>query len=374
MPPLFLLGSGASMSVGLPSVEKITEHVLSGDDVVRDNFSRFVVIDAQQRARGEPFGVADIGSVRESVRVVLEGRDLVQQAFDAYGIEQRPTYEDIASVVAQIYESKSSMIPNPALFPLMERAAGRSEPYRMALDYIRGCVSGCVDLKRVKSDPDPGLSYLRDALQAQASRSMCLVTLNHDLVIESALRRWGMAYSDGFGDAVGDGVWFWNDGFDDRRTHLVKLHGSVDWVVGSHPTDLCRGRAPCRSEDFFSPLHEAYDPMFLAGTSNKILQYQHEPYADLFPRFRSGLRSTDRVVVVGYGFGDQAINSYLLQWLHWSCDHRIVVVDPCPGHLEARARPAIKRGWSRWKSDGRLSVLALKAEDVTWRDIQSALA
>jgi hypothetical protein len=78
-----------------------------------------------------------------------------------------------------------------------------------------------------------------------------------------------------------------------------------------------------------------------------------------------GLRSLDRLVIIGYGFADKGINTRLIGRLLGEPDRRLVVVHGNEEALANRARSAINRAWSRWKFDGRLKVVPHWVADAT---------
>ena len=134
----------------------------------------------------------------------------------------------------------------------------------------------------------------------------------------------------------------------DSEFNLYKLHGSVDFYSsqlgtfktrkGIGPTNFFRETRQ-GSEVTYEPLHGLYHPDFLSGTTYKTLQYDSTPYYDtVFRHFRENLQASQALVVIGYRWGDDAIN-------------RIVDTCFCPG--EGRlilnidvVPPRIPRAWS----------------------------
>jgi len=112
----------------------------------------------------------------------------------------------------------------------------------------------------------------------------------------------------------------------------------------------------------------------LVGTFNKMLEYSREVFADVFSLFRFLLRGCDRLVVSGHSFGDKGINGQIVQWLEGGRTRRMIVVHPDEKGLLGRARGAIRNNWDDWRKLGKVRVVALKIENVSWKDIRSALA
>ena len=111
----------------------------------------------------------------------------------------------------------------------------------------------------------------------------------------------------------------------------------------------------------------------LTGTFTKILSYDRRIYPEQHFRFQEALRETDRLVVVGYGFRDKAVNSRLIGWLDRSLDNSLVVVEPDPSRLESASRGAIRESWPRWQEQRRVQLLLRKIENTAWVDVREAL-
>lgn len=225
------------------------------------------------------------------------------------------------------------------------------------------------------------LAAITDA--CQEVKEVDLFTLNHDLVLEAALEEAGVVFSDGFEREYCD-LRVWSDSFS-SSTGLFKLHGSIDWWGYCLPDDGWRGHITARVMNG-DPYHARgpnatlleipHDmrPVFLAGTFDKIFGYEGWIFPDQHHRFQAALRAANRLVVIGYGFRDQAINRRLIGWLSRSHDNRIVVVHGKPEQLPASARMAIKNHWERWVTEGRIRVVPLWVAGTTWADIAAELA
>jgi hypothetical protein len=194
-----------------------------------------------------------------------------------------------------------------------------------------------------------------------------LFTLNHDLVLEHALRERGIAFSDGFSGSHGS-LMLWNDSYPAATCRLFKLHGSVNWfrfrireagverqVIARAEADVLHAIGP-NVERLDVPLDAR--PEFLVGTFNKILGYASGIYADQHFRFHEALSDADRLLVVGYGFRDKAINARVVAWLNEGRRRRLVVVHRQPTQLLGQgARGAIRGNWRSWLDHGNLAFV-----------------
>lgn len=376
----FLLGSGTSHCAGIPNVAEISEQVRSGTGVFLGTEQLFHVDHANPnfellRSRAEP--------VIEFVRAL---DDLCRDYYDTFEPGRTVDYEELAFLAGQIQRTVDLSQENPALLPLIRdiantrfegdhRAVGRLT--QQARDYIRDITRAMLDSPPTRTDH---LAAITDA--CTELREVDLFTLNHDLVLEAALRDAGVLFSDGFEREYGD-LRVWSDRFS-SPTRLFKLHGSIDWWGYRLPDDDWRSYITARvmSGDPYHAqgpnatlLEIPHDmrPVFLAGTFDKIFGCEGWIFPDQHHRFQAALRASNRLVVIGYGFRDQAINSRLIGWLGRSRDNRIVVAHGKPERLPAFARTAIKTHWKRWVTEGRVRIIPSWIADTTWADIAAKL-
>jgi SIR2-like domain len=376
MDAVFLLGSGTSINAGMPCVSTITDQALSGEGVFLHT-NKLFVIDPHNPGyeRGRP-------EVEPVLELVEDLRRLAKSYF-----EREPNYEDISQIAREIDDALSREYESPAVMPLVERLVSR--PYaggdrqrvhkisQLAHQYIRDTVRHMLD--KAPSDLDH-LGVIVEACK-RLSR-VTLATLNHDLVLEAALERAGLDYADGF-EKNNEDVRLWVDEWFDASIQLLKLHGSLDWW------GYRRSDAPWRVWDTGrfrgdDPMHpnrpgivdtpQDMRPICLTGTFDKILAYETWIFPDQHVRFHEALRKTERVVVIGYGFGDKAINTRLIAWLARASEHTLIVCHPCPDELCDNARGAIQNYWTSWKDEGRLKVVPACVADLNYEAITGHLA
>jgi len=85
-------------------------------------------------------------------------------------------------------------------------------------------------------------------------------------------------------------------------------------------------------------------PRILAGTFNKILDYNSEVFIELHHRFHRALQDCKTLVVCGYGFGDKGVNTRIAEWRHKPWIPKLLIIDPAaPSKIVQRARGAIQR-------------------------------
>jgi hypothetical protein len=376
----FLLGSGTSRCAGMPDVAEISEQVRSGTGVFLGTEQLFHLDPANPnfellRPRAEPV-----------IRFMRTLDDVCRDYYDTFEPGRTVDYEELAFLAGQIQRAVDLSEENPALLPLIRDIAdARFEGNlhvvgglaQQGRDYIRDITRSMLDHQPSRTDH---LAAITDA--CRNVEEVDLFTLNHDLVLEAALQDAGVVFSDGFEHQYGD-LRIWSGSFS-SPTRLFKLHGSIDWWGYRLPDNYWRGYITARVTNgdpnhAYGPnatlLDTPHDirPVFLAGTFDKIFGYEGWIFPDQHHRFQAALRASNRLVVTGYGFRDQAINSRLIDWLGRSHDNRIVVAHGEPEQLPALARIAIKNHWGRWVTEGRIRIVPSWIADTTWADIAAEL-
>jgi hypothetical protein len=374
-----LLGSGASIGAGMPSVWEITERVLSGENVFRHSDEHFYLVD-------ELADHHDTEPVEASVSFLDELKAISDSYFAVHEPGRETNYEDLAYFARQIDDAVGFEYENPALAPLIERLVGGAysgrNPYQLkeaasqAADYIEDVV--CALLSRPRNDLGY-LAPLSDAVADEQVEQLDLFTLNHDLVFETHLRECGLPFSDGFDREHGT-LRLWTDTYVIPTRRFFKLHGSVNWYRYNLTVDGWSGQFDTRAEgdpdharDPDGAMHYPAGRLLLTGTFNKILSYPTAIFADQHARFHEALGSTDRLLVVGCGFRDKAINARLIAWAERPGKRRMVVAHRDPDRLGEGARGAIQQKWDRWQKNGLLAFVPRHLEHTTWGELGDAL-
>jgi hypothetical protein len=378
-----LLGSGASAAADMPTVQTITEQVLSGRGVGR------VGGDFHIRARTP---IHEEEAARPTLEFVRRLRDLCDEYFQwldktRFGEPRATNYEDIAYVARQIEDAITSEYENPALRPLLDdltfaldislRELGESA--ELAVGYILDTVRHMLG----RTPNIASIATIVSGFQDPRISRLDLATLNHDTVVETALRDAATPFSDGFELEYGT-LRIWSDTYSESSRRLLKLHGSVDWYRYDVTIDGRERRVTARPiGDPFHPSGPDGDdlghpiggrPLFLAGTFDKILRYPTGLYADQHANFHRALGRADRLLIAGYGFGDKAINARIVDWADSQPQRRIVIVHPNPTRLRKGARGAVRNPWEAWQERGTLGFVKKRVGgNLGWEEIYAAL-
>jgi hypothetical protein len=238
------------------------------------------------------------------------------------------SYEDIGAVCADLWKERGirrNPLVAPAVRPLEEEYGplavdalayqsltprdGFNRLVEDSLSWLHWAV-----VYELRNEPIEGTSalesFLRDALGA--NRSWVIATLNHDLLIERALQRAGITFSDGFARSGGVRV------FSPRRLHrsgtVLKLHGGIDWRW--HPDYRSYVREV--NEAHRDSIYASERPEFLIGTYTRPEEYGQGVLPKLFAAFDLALEDAGAIIICGYGFRDAGVNSRLLSELGYS--------------------------------------------------------
>jgi hypothetical protein len=178
-------------------------------------------------------------------------------------------------------------------------------------------------MREVTMRASADVSYLA-ALTALRSdlAPFAIATLNYDVTLEAALQLAGASYSDGL-EGWTRGI---DDLFDGASTRIYKLHGSVSW----ERDDADHYRHV--TEDTLE-----FVPGIIFGGRNKLTV--RGPYLDLLWRWRRELELCDGLLIVGYSFVDDHVNSLIVQWARLARPRRIAIVDP--GFTSLRAETGV---------------------------------
>jgi hypothetical protein len=219
------------------------------------------------------------------------------------------------------------------------------------------------DVLRWKKEDAELLTYYGVFLdQLKAYSIVNVFSLNHDLLLEHLLRRAEIEFSDGF---TRDKAVIVHEE-EQQRTfqnlfnapiRLCKMHGSIDTYKFLHADEsrpgLVRpdGNYTYFKADSYSAKHYAMRvndsgevvqefqldvvPRFITGTDKVSLIESDNMYSTLISRMKSELNSSSDLMVCGYSFGDDQINSIIQE----SCaKHQPKVVNinpnqPFPYHV-----------------------------------------
>lgn len=176
-----------------------------------------------------------------------------------------------------------------------------------------------------------------------------IFTLNHDLLLETLFEHYEICYKDGFSnknstlvDDEGNKLPVFNGNLD-GKINLIKLHGSIDYYQYDYICEQNRHKG----FDYFKTLdytvkHTANDidengkiiqsftpritPQFITGENKLDFMQKDKMYKYLYSFFEHNLQDSDTLIIIGYSFGDEHINSVLKSSI--SNIKKIIHIDP----------------------------------------------
>jgi len=232
------------------------------------------------------------------------------------------TSRDAENAIGKIFNfSQPSFSDGKPLIELIRNIAGMSST---GANYRRAREASIATLITVLQDHED-VSYLKPIFRLADSQTHCTVaTLNYDRTLEDAAYESDVRMDTGIDHWTSNGEWSFNN---DAPVHLLKLHGSIDWIEEDIHTDaLPEARFRTRRDDDQFPNFRGVRPGMIFGGANKLRA--DGPYLELLSRWEDVLTSSDNLIVVGYSFRDDHINEILRRWVNRGPHRRMVVIDP----------------------------------------------
>ena len=383
----FLLGSGASVPAGFPTVAEITEKIAAG-------------CGQEGGLRTLPDPLPDGG------RNLLRWLEIqIKRRYVSEG-DRAVHYENLYFLAKQLSDDLLDEYDNPAIRPFIEGAVEQvlpqlpslpgnayNELQKLAEDVTKRIRRTVVLLlsshKPTRLDH---LHFIVEAVQETGHPKPAILILNHDTLLETVLGSKDLDFVDGFAKEPNPvGVREWQPGQLVHQTdaiRVLKLHGGIDWYrlrphgVQTHledyfgiPTSKC-STAVVDSQGRAHDLMDDSMPIFMIGSWDKLARYTDSVYLEIYYAAFEALRTSELLVVVGYGFGDKGINKLVTDWMCRSLKHRLLVVDRSALSLHQRARGAIAGKWQAWLDEHRLLPLKANLEEskMPWSYIKESLS
>lgn len=291
---LFLLGAGASKDAGLPLAVEITDRIV--DDIERNYegllpLLRFV-------HGGICFG-RGCANKKPDDRVNIE--EFLIACQDLANRSTSSLYPFVASWHEKLNEL--GRLPDDI------EDAGVTNAFAFVIQHTKNRLREWLTVTDTTQ-----AKYFRNLHDFVASEfRLHIFTLNYDECVELALAH-----------SFGDINTRWTNGFDHKGWKpdllqnkkkrfdalLYKLHGSLDWV-DDEELGVCSVKWPMaeRAEE----ISDKYESLLIFATAMKVVP--RDPYLTLLVRFRAELLRTKCIVILGYSFGDEHVNTMLIESL-----------------------------------------------------------
>lgn len=368
----FFLGAGASAAAGMPSTDDITKRIMSGKGVIFDQ-------DFNQ-GRG-CFYIREHKTPDNCVNIIIRFLRIIKREITGFFDNSNISYEDLYYVVTQIKDFTSEY-ENPIVaffvekikplvkkeldFPKKDFSWTIAKLASYTVVYICDVVTALLSHKPANIDY---LSFIKEIIEDVNVGSINIFTLNHDTVLEHYLKKNKVPYDDGF--AAGTGIRHWQPGslaWDSGRPRLLKLHGSVNWYRYKRGNKEFYGSRGLDNQEKKTGIEQiGVRPLILTGRINKILEYHHSIYVDLHYSFYRLLPSVDSLIIAGYSFGDQGINSWIINWMNETAKHKILLLEPDTVNCIKYARKGIRDNWCLWEKQKRVYGISIPLESFSWQ-------
>jgi|WetSurMetagenome_2_1015567.scaffolds.fasta_scaffold07990_2 hypothetical protein len=371
----FLFGAGVSIPSGLPKTEELTEKILKGENIVRLS-ERYIYVD-------EPEKYNYIWE-NEYINRFKKLFHILQNYFGKHYaiIDRTINYEDYYFMIDSMHSEQNMESENPIIeyfsdylfkthTSLFEPLCDLYSPLRLidlmgeVKNYIRDLVAYYL------SKPPKYLtqfSLLNDINIDRDYSQAFIFTLNHDTLIEQYLKTNKIQFSDGFVNR-NQNARIWDANSYKEKVNLFKLHGSIEWSnfesIDPYERQVCIYNAPQRSIDTDSPV-------LIIGSFNKLRDYSRGTIFDLQCLFSKYLNESNRLIISGYSFGDQGINSRIINWLYGMRDRKIIIIHKNDDELFQNARPAIQRILQRIvkEKSSVINIIPKWFEETNWDEIK----
>lgn len=210
------------------------------------------------------------------------------------------------------------------------------------------------------------VGYFRPMIKAEGLAG--IATLNYDLAVEMACEVSDVSVDTGLDTWRGGYEWEWATPRADVR--LLKLHGSLDYVLGRGNRD--GSRVPGDSLINFGEERQGQliggVPAMVFGQGSKLRS--DGPFLAMLVEFDRMLAKTEWLTVVGYSFRDDHINAALTRWLNGERARRLSVIDPSIDDWSGQRRDGRERP-AFWSHLQRASREPQHFEHGSWDPIQS---
>lgn len=371
----FLFGAGVSIPSEIPSTKCITEKIFSGEGIVRGmaenyffaNSSKF---DYDPYQKFIPRIITFLNLLKKELKEYYQDSDETINYEDIYylvdfirkniyGSEKNPAFKYLLKNFENVINELSSPID-----PIIDSDISFQELLNEVIRYLEYSV--ILSLSKSPSNFN-GISFIKDLLIDAKYSRIDLFTLNHDLIIEKYFKSLDETLCDGFTKEENE-YRFWDKVIYNvnSRINFYKLHGSVDWYYYDPESWVDRRVCKCSPKVIW---RDPRKPILLIGTYNKSAKYIESIFLDLFCLFYKTIYIHNTIIVVGYSFGDRAINEKLFDWVLKE-NNRMIIIDPYVENIKYKMWSVLINEW-----DKKEKVIPIKeySENVTWAQIKEYL-
>jgi hypothetical protein len=368
-----LLGAGFSLPFGMPSTEKLTELLVTSEEskFVKNTLEDYCTKEEWRKKNPHKIDpdLVEAEAYHNIIRFLYEKEQAIESKLvrkinfeDIYSLlyflaypSQSACYQRYADGFIEYLDKLSDEKKTKLKISWLERdllndlKKGDTHPYSEAMKMLK-----CIIAKELEKHNGVDVTLLKSKFWDYLFKSekINIFSLNHDLIIEQILGHKSKDFQDGFESK--NGFQEFTDNFsDNNKINFLKLHGSIDWFyhgfhVKKHPNSTERA--------------------FLTGTQNKYEEYLIDIYSDLKWHYKRLLKDTEKLIVIGYSFGDYGVTAEIINWMHKKMDAKLIIIDPEANNLLETGflMPRLKRDFPK-----RITAINKGFQDLKETDYKS---
>lgn len=359
-----LLGAGASVEAGLPISVGLTKKV--AETIEADQWNRYEktslalnfaigALIAHDSARGNSaFAGIDVERLFAAVQM-LSDRDSLEiapfvsawnVALDGIRTEGKLPANFGRDLKRELFSNSPAGFQfnkmfSSAIESLIDSGASSDFIYAKLRDQMITVLRDCLALDGSTVD------YLAPLL-AGAGQPIQIATLNYDRSVELLCGRAGVELTTGVSLWSGGYDWDWEEG---AGVQLLKLHGSIDWTIEKNrPVDGYLPRESIVIGEITTPLFNSRGTIGVVFGQREKLRSEG-PFLAMLREFDQFLKDADRLVVVGYSFRDDHINSAIGRWFNSRPEPHVTLIDPALNGVEEMSHNQREIRFSKFLQD-----------------------
>jgi hypothetical protein len=374
-----LFGSGVSYISKIPGIGTITEKIISGEKIGRQADSIYYIDSGQPYLQHH---------VNECLTLIEHIKNDINSFYNLIEEEHTANYEDIYYILKQLNDSFTLEFENPGVHSLIEKLQAiddfsgdkLKDIVSETIKYIECVVWQMISYRKFTFEQFEIVPTLIKELHLQN-----IISLNHDLVLDTYLQSKDIEYYDGFEYThYKYPQWVGFENTSNDKLNLFKLHGSVDWFeVGVLKPQRENDIFKLPNDIYIQAVHHEEDkfwgttdgtPKLLIGTFNKMLGYLSGIFEILYDAFKMKIKSSNLLIISGYGFGDKGINTQLSYWLNHESSIKMIIIHPDKEALIRKSRGNFRLNLmnANWKHP-KVEFIEKKFEEVGINEITEAI-
>lgn len=334
-----LLGAGASVDADLPMTGGLTTALIKSikeefesprpELVEAFNFVCSAMIGHRGNAGVDPYSALNVERVFSAIRLLQDRADHEAAPFVSAWLPSVESFDN------HPVPSSDPYVPNHTMSGFADghqftttiakiaRAAmkpGNGDIYRELDAALKTQV--CKLLAGHKN-----VDYLKPLADlALEQGGLTVATLNYDLTVESMCQEVGVD--------IDTGILNWTPGkaltfsqAPKASLNLIKLHGSINWTSNPKIPGMDDTSRFIRTQTLTeTDPSDNRQPAIIIGDREKLTA--DGPTLALMHSFEESLLKAKRLVVIGYSFGDDHINSVIRNWINARSERTLTVLDP----------------------------------------------